>query len=689
MTISLVTTLEQVRTEHHTEKYKTDGLVVRRGFPVHFETAETSLTIKLVPAHPDNGADFGFEFTTSVEEPFQDWTLETSDEGNLTLHIPPTAPVGMYAVTDGDEKVAMAVLFNPFCEDDETYMEGDDERNEYVLNDVGRIWVGSHTSSSGIPWTFAQFRSVVMLVSLSLLDSMSVEERGDPVKVTRHLSAAVNVQDDNGVLVGRWDGKYDDGTSPSAWTGSFEILNQYWSTLRPVSYGQCWVFSGVFTSVMRSLGLAARSITNFVSAHDTTKPYNRAVDKYYDSDGDLIERMSSDSIWNFHVWNEAFMKRPDLQAESEEHGLDYNGWQILDATPQEESAGLYQLGPAPLTAIKHGYAIPMDVDFVIGEVNADVVHYWQVEDSDEFQVRKKYSQHVGQKISTKAVGLDKREDVTLDYKFEEGTEEERASLAGRPSGEVEPEPQPSEDVKFEVETLPDVKVGESIRFVIKGTNTSDEAVRIRFKCLYRATDYTGGRRGRLGRDKERVRVEPGEVGEMVVEISAEEYEPYLAKGVQTIEFTSSAKVHGTGQVWSFVTLVRLNADEALHVDAPDTVELGQAQTVTAVVTNIAHVALTNVKLRAEGEGLLDHIIVDLDTIEPGDTVETELTIEPSEIGDRLLVTTLDTDELKDISRSAHIVVEDSSGQGQAVQDVWQGQQSQNIADMVNIQSREG
>ena len=38
----------------------------------------------------------------------------------------------------------------------------------------------------------------------------------------------------------------------------------------------------------------------------------------------------NDSIWNFHVWNEVFMARPDLPK-------GYGGWQAIDATPQEVS----------------------------------------------------------------------------------------------------------------------------------------------------------------------------------------------------------------------------------------------------------------------------------------------------------------------------------------------------------------
>ena len=59
----------------------------------------------------------------------------------------------------------------------------------------------------------------------------------------------VNSNDaDNGILDGRWDGKYDDGTAPSAWTGSVKILEDYLLTRRSVRYGQCWVFAGVLTT---------------------------------------------------------------------------------------------------------------------------------------------------------------------------------------------------------------------------------------------------------------------------------------------------------------------------------------------------------------------------------------------------------------------------------------------------------
>lgn len=80
----------------------------------------------------------------------------------------------------------------------------------------------------------------------------------------------MNSVDDDGLLEGKWDGDYADGTSPHAWTGTSAILEQYLASGgQPVKYGQCWVYSATTVTVCRALGIPCRSVTNYVSAHDT------------------------------------------------------------------------------------------------------------------------------------------------------------------------------------------------------------------------------------------------------------------------------------------------------------------------------------------------------------------------------------------------------------------------------------
>lgn len=213
----------------------------------------------------------------------------------------------------------------------------------------------------------------------------------------------INSNDDCGVLQGNWSENYSNGVNPSEWTGSGSILKQWAkSGYRPVKYGQCWVFAAVMCTgteycmpsmlmrkisnvcfwgenaslktvsslVMRVLGIPTRVVTNYNSAHDTNG--NLVIEEYYTEKGEKLPR-NRESIWwvgcywcqwwlhycnnltilisliiicpkiweltllyipcrNFHVWVECWMKRRDLKA-------GFDGWQVVDPTPQEKSGG--------------------------------------------------------------------------------------------------------------------------------------------------------------------------------------------------------------------------------------------------------------------------------------------------------------------------------------------------------------
>jgi transglutaminase 1 len=243
-------------------------------------------------------------------------------------------------------KEALYVIFNAWSKDDAVYLSREDARQEYVLNDVGKIYIGSHAKPRGRKWIYGQFQESVLPAVIFMLDKtrLDVVGRSNVVKVARAVSAMVNSHDDNGLLVGNWSGNYGDGLAPWQWTGSATILEKYLqSGGEPVKFGQCWVFAGVTTTALRTLGIPARTVSNFVSAHDTDD--SLTVDKFFSEKGDPISDVNSDSIWNFHVWSDAWMARADLPP-------GYGGWQAVDATPQETSMGMYQMGPASLEARK-------------------------------------------------------------------------------------------------------------------------------------------------------------------------------------------------------------------------------------------------------------------------------------------------------------------------------------------------
>ncbi|KAM4691827.1 LOW QUALITY PROTEIN: protein-glutamine gamma-glutamyltransferase 5-like [Rhinophrynus dorsalis] len=247
--------------------------------------------------------------------------------------------------------------------------------------------------------------------------SMDCSKRGDPVYGSRIVSAMINSNDDRGVIESCWDEIFRNGTNPSTWNGSVAIL-RLWdrSGCRPVRYGQCWVLAGVMCTVMRFLGIPTRSVTNFESAHDTN--CSLTIDEYYDQTGKKLEKAEGDSVWNFHVWNECWMARRDLRP-------GYDGWQVLDATPQEISGGTFCCGPAPVKAIKEGdMDVNYDVPFVYAEVNGDIVH-WILQENGVKRGQSD-SLSIGKHISTKSVATNSREDITNQYKYEEGSSQERA-----------------------------------------------------------------------------------------------------------------------------------------------------------------------------------------------------------------------------------------------------------------------
>lgn len=62
------------------------------------------------------------------------------------------------------------------------------------------------------------------------------------------------------------------------------------------------------------------------------------------------------------MWNESWMARVDLPA-----GM--GGWQVVDATPQETSQGMFRCGPVPVAAIRDGLVyLKYDAPFVFAEV---------------------------------------------------------------------------------------------------------------------------------------------------------------------------------------------------------------------------------------------------------------------------------------------------------------------------------
>uniref|UniRef100_A0A674MUY2 protein-glutamine gamma-glutamyltransferase n=1 Tax=Takifugu rubripes TaxID=31033 RepID=A0A674MUY2_TAKRU len=308
------------------------------------------------------------------------------------------------------------LLCNPWCPEDTVYIPFEDQREEYIQNDSGLLFMGTALNLVSRPWSFDQFEPGVLEACLNLLHvspqhkknpRRDYANRNNPVYLSRVVSAMINCEDDHGVLKGNWSNDFKEGVHPSTWSGSADILKKWaQSNYSPVKYGQCWVYAAVMCTVMRVLGIPCRVVTNFNSAHDTNG--NLVIEEYYSETGKKLNH-SKDSIWNFHVWVECWMERNDL-------GPEMNGWQVLDPTPQERSGGVFCCGPAPVRAIKDRRTdLFFDIPFVYAAVNADV--HSIVVSKGRVVSHSKDTERVGAFICTKAVGYPRHQNITRDYKY--------------------------------------------------------------------------------------------------------------------------------------------------------------------------------------------------------------------------------------------------------------------------------
>lgn len=81
--------------------------------------------------------------------------------------------------------------------EDVVYLEDEDQRQEYVLAEDGLIWRGSYNRLRPTVWKYSQFERDILDCALHLMikiGKVRVSGRGDPVVISRILSAAVRIR---------------------------------------------------------------------------------------------------------------------------------------------------------------------------------------------------------------------------------------------------------------------------------------------------------------------------------------------------------------------------------------------------------------------------------------------------------------------------------------------------------------
>ncbi|KAF1371943.1 hypothetical protein PFLUV_G00276190, partial [Perca fluviatilis] len=554
--------------------------------------------------------------------------------GKFRTYVAIVAGTGMQR-TGRDAATDLYVLFNAWCKDDAVFLPNEAERNEYVLNDHGVMYQGAIEDLATCDWVYGQFERGILDACIYILDAsqMPISDRGKIMKMLRMGSAMINSKDDNGVCVGNWSDDYSMGRSPMSWTGSVQILLQYAETGVPISYAQCWVFAGVFNTFLRAFGIPARPVTNFASGHDSNG--NLKIEFIRPPDGSPDDSNTTDSIWNYHCWNEVFIRRADLPP-----GL--GGWQAVDATPQETSDGYYRCGPASISAVKQGLLChPFDSGFVFAEVNSEVVFY----KLDRYGTLTPYwvlTDYIGKDVYTKSLGSNSPNIITQNYKYPQGSEEDNRTMARADnySMEMDQPELPETTLSISINAR-QVKLGHNVNLQVDFHNPSDVPKTIRANLAGSVIFYTGVKASHLINHNFTITVPANQIKSEMVKITADEYMPYL--GTQRcMQFVVTGQTEDES-----VTTIKV-----LHLQIPTlTVTLSGSPRVqhqmfaNVTFTNPFNFALKACRLVMEGAGLMSEKTRLYGVIEPQASISCTESFSPRLEGKRCIVAVMDCSNL--------------------------------------------
>ncbi|KAJ8418724.1 hypothetical protein AAFF_G00002230 [Aldrovandia affinis] len=616
--VTLDTNIKQNKRAHHTSGFTEDALIVRRGqefdiditFNKDMDDLESSIFVKLemgLNANEFRGTKIILSSTLGWES---DWSMWVKPFSGKTVPVgitsPPNCLVGKFKLTiglrSGYNHVKwnfstinyIYILFNPWLKEDTVYMSSEDERKEYVLNQAGQIYNGTAENPSAIPWNFGQFQEGILTTCLEMLDDskISTNNRGKAIVVVRMGSALINSQDDNGVVVGNWSGKYKGGTPPLSWIGSPDILLQYHKKKHPVRYGQCWVYAGVFNTFLRCLGIPARVITNYRSAHDNDG--NLKIDIILTRNLQFNSSKTNDSLWNYHCWNECYIERNDLPV-----GL--GGWQVVDATPQETSDGLYRCGPASVEAIKHGLiCYPFDSRFVFAEVNSDIVFHVPGANG-RLETIYVDTASVGWKVLTKQIGRRAPADITNTYKFIEGTVESDMTVKNAEQyGSKRSGPYaPLTDIKMRVEVSP-ARLHEGFEVTLHLTNESRYTYIVDIYISGNVVYYTGVHSAQFMFQNLEGTVPAYKTEKVTVQVQPHEYKKKLVDQAM-LQFIIVGNVRETKRALIATKLVKLEGPK-LTIRVTKNQYVGQMMTIQVEFTNNLNEPLEDAYLHLEISG---------------------------------------------------------------------------------------
>ncbi|KAM5235428.1 protein 4.2 [Ctenodactylus gundi] len=661
--------------EHHTTAISSRRLIVRRGqaftIVLHFSAPGPVSALKSAALIAQTGEQPSESNRTLVTFPISTlgdgaWraVVEERDALAWTISVssPPDAVIGHYSLllqVSGRKPRLLGqftLLFNPWSKGDTVFLQNEAQRQEYLLNQNGLIFLGTAGCIQEEPWDFGQFESDVVDLSLDLLSvDKRVQEWSQPAHVARVLGTLLHAVKKERVLPAPPTQAIQEA-SPSLdkRRGSAPVLRQ-WLTGRgrPVYEGQAWVFAAVACTVLRSLGIPARVATTFASAQGTGGDLQ--VDEYYSEEGLQSGEGPRGRIWIFQTSTECWMSRPDLPR-------GYDGWQVLCPRDPHGDGVLRPCDLVPVRAIKEGdLELSPAVPDLFASMNASCV-VWKFCEDGRLELTYSNTKYVGDSISTKVVDSDRCEDITQNYKYPAGSLEEKEVLErvrkmrSKEAGSIHlPSSEPRDPVYLFLEAPGSLPMHGDAQLVVTLANLSDQERMVQLVIGAQAVYYNGVLAADLWRETLSFRVSNDTVKRLPIVLSFSSFE--RSPPENSILRVTALASHSASSLSCFAQEDVAIERPRLVIEMPEKAKLFQPLTASISIRNSLDSPMEDCEVSIFGRGLIHRERrYRLSPVRPGNTLRTSFQFTPTQLGLHRLTVELDCNLFQNLTSHRSVTV---------------------------------
>ncbi|XP_006158692.1 erythrocyte membrane protein band 4.2 isoform X2 [Tupaia chinensis] len=665
--------------EHHTKALSSKRLFLRRGqsftIVLHFHVPvhKFLLALKKVALIAQTGEQPSTTNRTQAIFPISSlgdrkgWSavVEERDVQSWTISVttPVDAIIGHYSlllqVLGKKQRLLgqFTLLFNPWERGDAVFLGNEAQCGEYLLTQNGLIYVGTADCIQAESWDFGQFERDVVDLSLRLLSlDKQVEKWSQPAHVARVLGALLHALKEKNVLSAPQTQATQEGALLNKRRGSAPILRQ-WLTGhgRPVYDSQAWVLAAVACTVLRCLGIPARVVTTFTSAQGTGG--DLLVDEYYNEEGLQNGEGQRGRIWIFQTSTECWMRRPALPQ-------GYDGWQILYPRAPNGGRVLESCDLVPVRAVKEGRLglTPAVLD-IFAAVNASCV-VWKCCEDGTLELTDSNTKYVGNNISTKGVGSDRCEDITQNYKYPEGSHQEKEVLErvwkermehGKDNGIHPPSLEMADPLYLFLEAPSSLPLRGDAQLSVTLVNPSNQEKAVQLAIGVQAVSYDGVLAAELWREKLPLTLSANLVKRITTSLSFSCFEQNPPEN-SFLRLTAMA-VHTESRLSCFAQEDIAICRPHLAIEMPEKAVQYQPLTASVSIRNSLDAPLKDCVISIRGRGLIyRERTYRLSSVRPGDTLYTQFQVIPTHTGLQRLTVEMDCNMFQNLTNYRSVTV---------------------------------